>query len=164
MRIILAGSILLLLHGAVTAQARPCPDRAERPCGEHTWIELTSGEWLKGDITAIYDSVLYFDSDHFGNLQTNIDAESLNSLCGHDKSRTWITVKGKSIIGIQDTYADKDPGDLLALLGSRGFLEIAEREGNAAAYLDARTGDTVKVEMLKVEECVGREGKKTNRT
>ena len=102
--------------------------------------------------------------DHFGNLQTNIDAESLNSLCGHDKSRTWITVKGKSIIGIQDTYADKDPGDLLALLGSRGFLEIAVREGNAAAYLDARTGDTVKVEMLKVEECVGREGKKTNRT
>lgn len=82
MRIILAGSILLLLHGAVTAQAKPCPDRVERPCGEHTWIELTSGEWLKGDITAIYDSVLYFDSDHFGNLQIRMSKVQRVDGCG----------------------------------------------------------------------------------
>ena len=95
--------------------------------------------------------------DHFGNLQTNIDRESLNSICGPEKSGAKITVNGKSIIGVQDAYADKSPGDLLALFGSRGFLEIAVREGNAAAYLGARTGDTVTVEILKVQECTGRD-------
>jgi S-adenosylmethionine hydrolase len=87
--------------------------------------------------------------DHFGNLQTNIEAEILNSLCGHEKSRARITVKGKTIVGIEGAYADKAPGDLLALLGSRGFLEIAAREGNAAAYLNAETGDGVTVTMPK---------------
>jgi S-adenosylmethionine hydrolase len=87
--------------------------------------------------------------DHFGNLLTNIEAESINSLCDHYKSRTRVTVRDKTIVGIQDAYADKNPGDLLALLGSRGFLEITVREGNAAAYLDAGTGDGVTVEMPK---------------
>ncbi|MFD2167517.1 YdiY family protein [Thalassotalea euphylliae] len=42
------------------------------------WIQTTSGEWLKGDIIAMYDEELEFDSDEFG-IQT-IDIEDIAEL------------------------------------------------------------------------------------
>ena len=32
------------------------------------WIQLTSGEWLKGELIALYDGSLEFDSDELDNL------------------------------------------------------------------------------------------------
>jgi S-adenosylmethionine hydrolase len=87
--------------------------------------------------------------DHFGNLQTNIEANSLNNLCGHEKSTARVSVKGKTIIGIQGAYADLAPGDILAIVGSRGFLEIAVNQGDAAQVLDAEIGAAVTVDRSK---------------
>ena len=39
---------------------------------EQTWIELTSGETLKGTISAVYDSRMYFDSIHFGEIRIQL--------------------------------------------------------------------------------------------
>ena len=89
--------------------------------------------------------------DHFGNLQTNIRASSLHNLCGWEKSRARVWVRNQTIAGIQTAYAHKAPGQILAIVGSRGVLEIAVHQGNAAKLLDADLGDEVTVYIAKPE-------------
>jgi hypothetical protein len=43
------------------------------------------------------------------------------------------------------TYSDVAVGELLALIGSSGYLEIAVRTGRASDVLDAGIGTAVKV-------------------
>ena len=62
--------------------------------------------------------------DHFGNLQTNIRASSLNNLCGKGKFRARVRVRNQTIAGIQTAYAHKAPGKILAIVGSGGFLKL----------------------------------------
>ena len=52
-----------------------------------------------------------------------------------------IRIGDRTVIGLSRTYADGER--LLALIGSSGHLEIALREGNACALLDAKIGDEV---------------------
>jgi putative salt-induced outer membrane protein YdiY len=44
----------------------PMPDK-------YDWVQLTSGEWLKGEIKAMYRDSLEFDSDKLGLLQFDMD-------------------------------------------------------------------------------------------
>lgn len=48
------------------------------PADEYDWIQLTSNEWLKGDIKVFFEEQLEFDSDHFGVI--NIDFEDIRQL------------------------------------------------------------------------------------
>ena len=48
------------------------------PADEFDWIQLTSKEWLKGDIKVFFEDELEFDSDHFGVI--NIDFEDIRRL------------------------------------------------------------------------------------
>ena len=57
---------------AVAASA-PWGEGFAPPQGEFSWIRLDSGEWLKGELVALYDDRLVFDSDHFGNLYIDLD-------------------------------------------------------------------------------------------
>ncbi len=88
--------------------------------------------------------------DHFGNLQTNIAASCLKSLIGEEKATARINVTGETITGIQGAYTHKAPGEIMAIVGSRGFLEIAVSQGNAAKFLDAGVGDLVMVGLHRV--------------
>jgi S-adenosylmethionine hydrolase len=45
-------------------------------------------------------------------------------------------------------YAEVGVGELLALVGSSGHLEIAVRDGNAAEALGVRLGDEVLVRLV----------------
>lgn len=92
--------------------------------------------------------------DHFGNLRTNIEADSLKKLYGKDASTARVSVKGKTIIGVQEAYDAEAPGEILAIIGSRGFLEVAVNRGDAARILDAVTGDAVRVDRSKAEASV----------
>jgi len=56
---------------------------------------------------------------------------------------TVVTVAGREIAGIYRTYVEVEPGAVLALVGSEGFVEIAVREGSAARRLGLRQGDPV---------------------
>jgi hypothetical protein len=40
---------------------------------EYDWIQLTSGEWLKGDFKVMYDAVVEFDSDEMGLQDFDLD-------------------------------------------------------------------------------------------
>jgi len=43
------------------------------------------------------------------------------------------------------SYADGRPNELIALVGSLGFVELAIRNGSAARTLHAKRGDVVEV-------------------
>jgi hypothetical protein len=54
-------------------------------------------------------------------------------------------VAGREIARVHRTYADVKPGEVLALVGSEGHLEIAVREGSGAQRLDLQPGDPVEL-------------------
>ncbi len=75
--------------------------------------------------------------DHFGNLVTDIRSSDL------PPGPVEIYVAGSRIDGISHHYLE--PGGLLALVGSSGYLEISFRNGSAARHLDSMVGDEVSV-------------------
>ncbi|HEX5680347.1 MAG TPA: SAM-dependent chlorinase/fluorinase [Desulfobacterales bacterium] len=82
--------------------------------------------------------------DRFGNLITNIDAGALRS-----RGSSWDIAFGTGRIrGVSGTYADAQSGAGLALIGSRGYLEIAVNSGSARDLFSARKGDAVRVRPL----------------
>ena len=70
--------------------------------------------------------------DRFGNLVTNIPADHL------PRGEAAVKAAGVAIGGINRTYSDGD--GLMALVGSHGYLEVAESNGSASARLGARIG------------------------
>jgi len=82
--------------------------------------------------------------DRFGNAITTIRDTDLDSL-GSDVE---IEVRGSRVESIARTYADVEPGELVALIGSAGTLEIAIRDGDAAGELGLKQGDPVTVVAL----------------
>ncbi len=79
--------------------------------------------------------------DNFGNLITSIRSADL-PLTTHTIT---IEIKDRRIHGLSRTYAEGN--DLLALLGSSGYLEIAVKEGNASTFLGATIGNDVTVKQ-----------------
>jgi len=51
------------------------------PADEFDWIQLTSGEWLKGELKRLYERKLEFDSDKLGLLE--FDWEDVKRVRGH---------------------------------------------------------------------------------
>ena len=78
--------------------------------------------------------------DHFGNATTNVVHDTIR-----EQPVRQVAVKGRKVGKIRRTYWDVAPGKPLALIGSSGLLEIAVRDGSAAADLKIRVGDEVVV-------------------
>lgn len=85
-------------------------------------------------------------TDSFGNLITNID-ESLLPKTGREK--LVVELGTQRIQGISRYYGEKSPGELLALVGSSGRLEVAVRQGHAGEILAAWSGDPVIVRGVR---------------
>ena len=82
-------------------------------------------------------------TDHFGNLVTSLDAEMLES------SKEWMISAGKlSSLPVARTYGDVAEQQPLAYRGSSGTIEIAIRNGNAAAVFGLKDGDRVRAESV----------------
>jgi len=81
--------------------------------------------------------------DRFGNLITNIPGQEV-------QGQSWsVTVNQASpdpeTIPGQQTYADQNTGDLVALVGSHGWIEIAVNHGSAQSRLQLTEGSTIHV-------------------
>ncbi|MDI6687305.1 MAG: SAM-dependent chlorinase/fluorinase [Desulfobacterales bacterium] len=86
--------------------------------------------------------------DGFGNLITNIDAKSLDKFCRFcEKEKLEFRMGKKKIVGLSKTYESVLPQSPLAIIGSRGYLEIAVNCGNARSYFMADKGDMVTVAL-----------------
>jgi hypothetical protein len=114
------------------------PETVGLPVSELVWLPMTEptrqGSTIQGRVITV---------DHFGNLITNI---SNQWLAGADAVQ--VEIKGQRITGLSLAFHDeeaKGTGPLLALVGSHGYLEIALRDGNAAALLETGPGEPVYV-------------------
>ncbi|MBI9074285.1 MAG: SAM-dependent chlorinase/fluorinase [Desulfatibacillum sp.] len=89
-------------------------------------------------------------ADHFGNLLTTVSQAGLKIFTqGRSLDDLSIEINGHKISGIVDTYVQAHPGSLVALIGSRGFLEIAVSMGNAKEQLQAGPGARVAISFSR---------------
>ncbi len=108
----------------------PTEHLVELPLPGH---EIESDGTARGEVIHI---------DRFGNCVTNIPAALYNDAT---VSRSVIIQDGARTLPLRGTYADVARGAALALSGSTGRIEIAVRNGNAAAILDIHPGDAVRI-------------------
>jgi len=84
-------------------------------------------------------------SDKFGNLITNITAKDIPELF-EDSARPFkITVGKGEVTKLCSSYSEGAQGELVAVLGSTGFLEIATNKGPASRLAGADKGSEVSV-------------------
>lgn len=81
--------------------------------------------------------------DRYGNLITNIRASDAPHLLGDNAPRFRIVIGKHEITEIYNHYALGAPGELFAILGSMGFLEISTNRGTAAKLTGAVKGAEV---------------------
>jgi len=77
--------------------------------------------------------------DRFGNVVTDIHEEDL------PPGRFHLQMAGRRIDSLSSSYASAEADQLLALIGSSGHLEVALRNGSAAALLGVKIGDEVSI-------------------
>ena len=94
-------------------------------------LEITSAERI-GD--AVKGHVVHVD--RFGNLITDVQARCMSPTA-------LIEIGGAVISGMRSSYASVASGELLALIGSGGTLEVAERDGSASERLGVERGARV---------------------
>lgn len=104
-----------------------------------TIVELCVPE-ARCSAAAVSGEVVYVD--HFGNLVTNISAETLSRFPGRQLS---VSMTGTPLAGPVMAYAAVPAGAPLAIVGSWGMLEIAVRNGSAAEMFAAGPGTPVTV-------------------
>ena len=104
------------------------PERLGEPVDELTCLNVLPSASGGGRVIFV---------DRFGNLVSNIRPADLPG------DAVTLEVNGRLVKGLGRTYAEAD--GLVALTGSHGYLEIAEREGSASSTLRAGVGTHVKV-------------------
>jgi hypothetical protein len=104
---------------------RPGFEKPQRT-GKHTW----SGRILK--------------IDHFGNIVTNFHLEDFADL----ERRDFCMAIGAVATGLLlRTYAECAAGELFAIAGSSGYLEVSVNQGSAAARIGCQTGASVELTL-----------------
>ncbi|AAL80583.1 hydroxide adenosyltransferase [Pyrococcus furiosus DSM 3638] len=87
----------------------------------------------EGDVWIL--KVIYVDD--FGNVILNLE--------GYEKPKEVVLPDFKLTLPYLDTYGQVKPGEMLALPGSHGYLEIAVNQGSAADVLKIKVGDEIRV-------------------
>ena len=78
--------------------------------------------------------------DIFGNLTTDLPTQVLGG-----RRDVRIRIRGQEIDGIIDSYGHRRPGDLVAVVDSEDYIEVAVVNGSAARVLGAQVGDVVEI-------------------
>ena len=83
--------------------------------------------------------------DRFGNLITNITPQDVPMLFAAEGKVFKIVVGNCEITEIHSAYAEGAPGEVMGVVGSMGFLEIAANRGAAAQLTGAGKGTDVTI-------------------
>ena len=95
---------------------------------------------LQGEVVA---------ADRFGNLMTTVDATAIGRLSRRAAGRQMVVTLGVKPIGpIVATYEQVAKYAPLAVIGSRGMLEISVNCGSARQVLSAEVGQIVGVQLV----------------
>lgn len=100
------------------------------------FLPVVSGDIIRGVVIYI---------NQYENVITNITRDLIEKV---SKGRKFIIeFRGESINGISNSYQEVPIGEIVALFGSTGHLEIAINQGNAASLLGLDINDPVRVEF-----------------
>lgn len=80
--------------------------------------------------------------DIFGNIATNLRADLVK-----DHAACQIQLAGHVVQGLVTTYGERKPGDLVALVDSENFIEVAVVNGNGAQKLGIVVGEPVEITL-----------------
>lgn len=145
-----AGEVSPTFHGrdifAPAAARLSLGERAEE-LGKKVeeWMDIDFGRFsARGG--RIRGEILY--ADRFGNLISNIPYSKVKDILPLG-SRVFLDLAGKEI-PFTRTYAEAKPDDLICLISSMGYLEIAVNRGSAKKQLSVKEGQ--EVEISKVDE------------
>ncbi len=100
------------------------------------WVRLELPSVEQREDGSLSGHVIHID--RFGNLVTDLRGERLPMLAA-------VEIAGRKIERLGRSYAQAEPGELLAVIGSTGRLEISVNRGSAAARLGAKVGTPVNV-------------------
>ncbi len=81
--------------------------------------------------------------DKFGNVITNFTSQDLPQLFGAAPPAFKILAGKSEITKLNSAYAQSPPGEVFAILGSTGYLELAANRGPAARLLGVDRGHEV---------------------
>ena len=101
------------------------------------WLPMPKPTIVAGGIQG---EIVY--EDWYGNLVSNIPQDLLAGA-----SFTRVHIKQRRVDGLCRTFADAPSGqELIALIDSHGFLEVAVPNGSAAGLLGVKAGERIVVE------------------
>lgn len=95
--------------------------------------EKTANGW-RAHITVI---------DIFGNLTTDLPVTTLDG-----PENITFHIHGWEVQGLAISYGNEQPGELVALVDSENYIEVAIVNGSAARILSAQVGDIVEVIVM----------------
>jgi len=85
--------------------------------------------------------------DRFGNLITNFTAQDVPAMFEAQVPPFKIVVGKSEIISLKNSYTEGGPGEIFAILGSMGYLEISTNRGSAAQLTGVGKGGEVSLTL-----------------
>ncbi len=86
-------------------------------------------------------------TDKFGNLITNITPKDIPQIFDGTANSFKIAVGKAEVTTLRTSYAESAPGELFAILGSTGFLEISTNKGAASRVAGADKGSEISISV-----------------
>jgi S-adenosylmethionine hydrolase len=87
-------------------------------------------------------------ADRFGNLITNISPVEVPMLFQSGLPKFSLNIGGRKITRLAHSYSEGKAGELFAIAGSMGYLEIAANQASAVELLGAGKGTSFRLEIL----------------
>ncbi len=160
LRLVVTAAIMSWLPATASAAAAALPlppfeESAERKLA-YDWVQIDSGEWLKGEIKRLLDEELYFDSDEFDDV--SFDWEDVRTLVSKDvislrlMSQEIITGRIEMRNEVARIYTDTG----IRELAQRNILHLipgtqTEKNywsGDASINVSARSGNTNQADVM----------------
>jgi putative salt-induced outer membrane protein YdiY len=148
-------------ENTVKASAATEPEESWRPpasmLDKYDWLKLTSDEWLKGELVAVYDREFEFDSDELGMLV--LDDEDVAEVITYEEHslrlldrrivRGKLEIDGKSVKVIRgDRTEIIQRYMVVSIAATSGLKEINYWSGNVAFGMTLREGNTNQKDVL----------------
>lgn len=126
----------------------------EPPPDDYDWVQLVSGEWLKGELISMFDDELTFESDVLDTLR--LDWEDVGAFRGHGTYGIRISgmqpVSGKllideqTVIVIADGRTSTHPREQLIAITPAASRELDNWSVDTTFGLNLRQGNTELIE------------------
>jgi len=111
-------------------------------------VKLPTLEPTMPDENTVEGRIIHID--RFGNCVTNFTWQTLES---RGTSTSWrMTLNDREINSFRSFFAESEPTEVFAIVGSAGFIEICVRNGSAARLLNVQRGQRVELRGASLRE------------